>query len=397
MVSVVSYGAVADGKTDCSPAIARALEKEKALFFPAGVYALTEALRIPSHRHLLLEDGAVLFAADGCFNKAGCVSVIANADPQGGDEDIVLEGGKIDANNIGNAREDWMTGPNCGLTAYFQNVRGLTLKNINFHNSESYNMLLNRVEDFLIEDIRFSSTRLPKCQDGIHIHGHCHRGVIRNIHADYGCTNDDLIALNADENHNYAQNTNSEDGPITDILVENVYAENCWSAVRLLSVVNPLKNITFRNVKAGVRKHGFNCDSSRYCAHPFCENAEDPRKVGTFENVLIEDVTFWRTDKEFQRDVLDRQGECPLIAESFRLNGPRQMYFNIFETGGSITVRNLKRDLEKDCSPEVPFTVIGYLYDTDLTVNGRTVETDGEQQYIHDSVLNMEIKRRDGR
>ncbi len=393
MVSILTYGAVADGRTDCSPAIKKALAKEEALFFPAGVYALSEAMCIPSHRHIKLEDGAVLLAADDCFNKAGCVSVITNADHEHGNEDIILEGGKIDANNPGNARIDWVTGPNAGLTAYFKKVRHLTLRDINFHNSESYNILMNRVEDFLIEKLRFTSSRLPKCQDGIHIHGHCHRGVIRDIYADYGCTNDDLIALNADENHEYAHNADSEDGPITDILIENIYAESCWSAVRLLSIWTPIQNVTIRHMKVGVRKHGFNCDASRYCGHPIFDPAEYPRGVGSLENILIEDVTLWRTDKTFQREVLDRQGECPLKAESFLLSGARRNLFNIFETSGSIIIRGLKRDLQKDCSPEVPFAQLANLFDTEVTLNGESFSMEGEQKFITDSTINMEIAR----
>lgn len=394
MTSILNYGAVADGYTDCSSAIARALEKEREIYFPAGVYALTEPIRIPSHRHLQLDEGAVLFAKDGCFDKVGCVCVVTNEDPVGGNREIIIEGGKIDANNPGNAREDWRTGPNSGLTAYFKKVQNLTIRNVVFHNSESYNILLNKTEDFLIEKIRFTSTRLPKCQDGIHIHGNCHRGVIRDIYAEYGCTNDDLIALNADECHGYSHNADSEDGPISDILIENVYAESCWSAVRLLSIWNSISNVTIRNLKAGVRKHGFNCDNSRYCADPIFDPAEFPENVGNFENVLIEDVTLWRTDKTFQREVLDRQGECDLIAESFQLEGPRHHYFNVFETTGTFTIRNLRRDLEKDCSPEIPFCELANIYHTDVVLNGERFSLAGEQRFLEESVINMEMIRR---
>ncbi len=394
MTSVLNYGAVADGHTDCSPSIAKALEKEQELYFPAGVYALTRTLRIPSHRHLKLDEKAVLLAKDGCFDKAGCVCVITNADPVEGNSDITIEGGTIDANNPGNARVDWVSGPNSGLTVYFKNVQNLTLYNITIHNSESYNILFNKVKDFRVEKIHFTATRLPKCQDGIHIHGDCHRGVIRDIYADYGCTNDDLIALNADENHDYAHNADSEDGPITDILIENIYAESCWSAVRLLSIWNPIRNVTIRHMKVGVRKHGFNCDASRYCGHPIFDPAEYPRGVGSLDNLLIEDVTLWRTDKTFQREVLDRQGECPLKAESFLLDGPRHILFNIFETSGSITVRDLKRDLQKDCSPEIPFGELANLFDTEVTLNGEKLSMEGEQKFITDATINMEIMRK---
>lgn len=76
------------------------------------------------------------------------------------------------------------------------------------------------------------------CQDGIHVGGGSANGVIKNIIATRGSTNDDLIAFNADDANWYCHNRGMKDAPIKNMLVENVKAEDCWTAVRLLSVVS---------------------------------------------------------------------------------------------------------------------------------------------------------------
>ena len=53
---------------------------------------------------------------------------------------------------------------------------------------------------------------------GIHPDGNCHYGVIRNLKGAY---RDDLVALNADE---------GSAGPITDIEIDGLFAEECHSA-----------------------------------------------------------------------------------------------------------------------------------------------------------------------
>ncbi len=72
--------------------------------------------------------------------------------------------------------------------------------------------------------------------DGIHLDGNCHYGVLRNLK---GACCDDLIALNAHE---------GSKGPITNIEIDGIFAEDCHSAVRLLSVDEPVEKITISNV-----------------------------------------------------------------------------------------------------------------------------------------------------
>jgi len=139
MTSIVKYGAIGDGVTDCSPAIKKALENETELYFPSGTYVITEEMLIPSNRHLCLDKDAVIFAADHCFDKEENLSMISNADHVNGNENIIIEGGKIDANNLHNRRKHWKYGPNSGLTFCFMRVKNLTVRNLISHNAETYN------------------------------------------------------------------------------------------------------------------------------------------------------------------------------------------------------------------------------------------------------------------
>lgn len=393
MTDITKYGAIGDGVTNCSPAIKKALETETELYFPAGVYVITEELLIPSNRHLCLDKEAVIFAADHCFDKDGIRAVITNADHVNGNENIVIEGGKIDANNIHNRREHWKDGPNWGLMFCFMRVKNLTVKNVICRNAETYNFRLNRVEDFLIEGITFTATHLTRCQDGIHLEGHCHRGVIRDITAEFGATNDDVIAFTADEAVDaYAHCRGVEDGPITDILVENVSAECCHSPVRLLSVEQEISNVTFRNISAGVRCHGLNMDGSRHTADPAFKEEDYPKGIGNMKNIVFENITLWRMDKVWKEEVLDKQGECSLTVVEpwgFNTNAPK---FNLFETKGDITIRNLVRDREKDCNPSSPFLHFAKLYDTTVTVNGETFTMQGEVKQIDGDKFDITIK-----
>ena len=367
MIDITTYGAVGDGVHDCSPAIREALAKEREIFFPAGVYLITETMRIPSDRRIVLDENAVIYAADHCFDREGDRAIITNADTDGGNENIVFEGGRVDGNNVNNTRPHWVTGPSSGLTFCFHRVKGLTIRNLNIHNSDAYNIRLTRVEDYLIEDILFTSTHLPSCQDGIHVNGYCYRGVIRNIRGEGKCTNDDLIALNADDQNLYCHNWGQEDGPIVDLLIENVHADDCHTALRVLSIYSEIKNVTIRNLSAGVRCHGLNFDAARYCAHPIFTDDEHPDGVGVLKNVVLENITLWKT----------RQ---------------RKADFAVFETKGELTVKNLVRDYTKDQFPELPTLKFKSLPGAEITVNGDTYRSEGETKFIDGERFDIVIK-----
>ena len=79
-------------------------------------------------------------------------------------------------------------------------------------------------------------------------------------------------------------------GAIENITFENLFAENCHTVLRFLSVTAPIKNITIRNVYGGYRCYALNLDGARYCRTPLFAEADFPNGIGVIENVLIENM-----------------------------------------------------------------------------------------------------------
>ena len=115
--------------------------------------------------------------------------------------------------------------------------------------------------------------------------------MVRNIRAlTRGQTNDDMIALNADDCVERVENFDLSRDAIEDITFENIYAENCYTVIRLLSVTAPIRNIVFRNVYAGYRNYVINADGARYCRTPLFKEDEYPVGVGYISNFVMENV-----------------------------------------------------------------------------------------------------------
>ena len=92
---------------------------------------------------------------------------------------------------------------------------------------------------FTVENIEFDFNEgnpYAVNMDGIHLNADCHYGVIKNLK---GACYDDLVALNAYE---------GAGGDITNIEIGGLFAENCHSAVRLLTVQQKIEHITISNV-----------------------------------------------------------------------------------------------------------------------------------------------------
>ena len=125
----------------------------------------------------------------------------------------------------------------CGMLFY--NVEGFCLRDLTVKDPSQYGITLDTVSDFTVENITFDyndGNPYPINMDGIHLDGNCHRGMIRNLK---GTCYDDLVALNAHE---------GSAGPITDIVIDGIYADYCHSAVRMLRVNEELRNIHISNV-----------------------------------------------------------------------------------------------------------------------------------------------------
>jgi len=126
---------------------------------------------------------------------------------------------------------------------------------------------------FSIEDITFDYNLKRNNMDGIHIHGNCHEGRIVNVK---GTTNDDLVALNADD----GSMVELSRGPITDILVDGIWSQNGYTAVRLLSAGSPIQRIKLANIFGTYRNNIVS----------FSNHNVHPGEPSTFDDISIQGV-----------------------------------------------------------------------------------------------------------
>ncbi len=335
MLNVKDFGAVGNGSTDDSPALQRALDSCASgggvLVIPAGDYRVASTLKISSGTRIEADCAARLFLCGDTKKQRGDF-LITNRDHFGGDSDISIFGGIWDGNNSGrcNTKDPDLFNKNAwsGTTVDFYNVRNLRLESMVLANSVTYNIRMCRISDFHISDISFYSKEKAFNQDGLHFGGFVKNGTVANVRAiSKGQTNDDMLAFNADDSMERLENLDLERGPIENISVDGVYAEDCHTAVRMCSVDSPIRGIKVKNMETGVRCYALNMDAARYCRTPLFRGEDRPRGVGCVENVEFENFTMWFTCRT----------ENPLMC----------LETNI----GSLSMRGVRRDQERDRSP----------------------------------------------
>jgi len=152
-------------------------------------------------------------------------------------------------------------------------VKNLHLRNLTLKDPVTYGAHLGNLRQFTIEDITFDYNMQRKNMDGIHINGNSRFGRIVNLQGD---TNDDQLALNADDCGYFEMSR----GPIEDVSVDGIFAENGYTAVRLLSAGSPLRRIKLSNIFGAYRHNIVSLTNHR--AHPGTDS--------TFENISLEGV-----------------------------------------------------------------------------------------------------------
>ncbi|MBQ9963684.1 MAG: hypothetical protein IJP14_01020, partial [Clostridia bacterium] len=158
-----------------------------------------------------------------------------------------------------------------GICMQFCRIRNFTLSDLTLRDPVNFGVDIGYIEDFTVENITFDYKHgAPKLWnlDGVHVEGYCKRGVIRNLK---GTCHDDLVALTADDGLY---------GPIENIVVDGIFAENCHSAVRLLSHGFPVRNVIIRNVYGSFYT---------YCIG-ITKYHGGPEERGVMENITIEQV-----------------------------------------------------------------------------------------------------------
>ena len=184
-----------------------------------------------------------------CFNY-----YVDDMSPEEQDANVNIElcGGIWNANNLGQEpnpqRDNVYTAEGfTGKAMIFYNVRNLKITSLTVKDPTNYAICIDRAKYFTVSDIFFDfnfGNPVPVNMDGVHIDGNCHYGTIENLQ---GACYDDLVALNADE---------GSFGPITHITVRRLYATDCHSAVRLLTLSNRLENIHISDVYGTYYQYG---------------------------------------------------------------------------------------------------------------------------------------------
>lgn len=262
----VMYTLYGDGIHDDTPAIQEMIDSgvcEVVLPAPKVNYLITKTLVLPSNFRLVLPRYATIRLADGsnCMmvrnkmvpDSSDRVSVENkffwfyqefSPKPENAAKNIEIVGGIWDFNNKGQNPNPLQTGKYeplhyNGFGMLFYNVTGLKLTALTLKDPVNFAVTFDIVSYFTVEDITFDfNYGNPNAvnMDGIHLDGNCHYGVLRNLR---GACYDDLIALNAHEGSR---------GPITNIEIDGIFSEDCHSAVRLLTVDEPVEKITISNV-----------------------------------------------------------------------------------------------------------------------------------------------------
>ena len=322
---------VGDGVSDDTAAIQARLDSGMSCVYlppPVRCYLISKTLKIGSDQELRLDRFSVIRLAP----KSDCPMVENRGYKDGADKRIALTGGIWDMANLEqspNPAQYWSFKPPrpsplpkhyeygvfLGIAIRFANVEGITVRGLTVRNPTMYGIAFCKVSYFYVDDVSFDYTTWNPLRlnlDGVHFDGHCHHGKISNLR---GTCYDDLVALNAND-----VQCAQEEGPISDVDIDGIYAEYCHSAVRLLSAGADLKRVTVRNV------HGNFYTYAVGLTHYFPKN---PR--GHFDDIVITDVFASKVYSPEDIGVNSRTN-FPLIW----VQGPVDV--------GSLTIRNLSRD-----------------------------------------------------
>ena len=293
--SVLEFGAFGDGIHDDFGAFQAALDSGATdVIIPQGIYMISGTLKVGSNTNIIADRGAKI-VMKSLSRRARNEFLLTNSDTEKGNTNIKIVGGIWDGNNTAaeNAKPDLFDKNGySGAMLNFVNVDSLELSDMVLSNSVTFYVRLCKVHNFKIENIDFTSDFFGANQDGLHFGGDVRHGTVKNIRAlTYGQTNDDMIALNADDCIERVENLDLCRDTIEDIVFENIFTENCHTIIRMLSVNAEIKNLKFKNVYGGFRCNAINADAARYCKTPLFSESEYPLGVGKISNVHFENFT----------------------------------------------------------------------------------------------------------
>ncbi len=323
-ISISNFNVPDRGDADASAGIQQALDSGAPhIYIPYGTYRIDNGLKIAGSTRLVVHPQATLFFGDGA-GRCASDFLISNRHEERGDSDISISGGIWDGNNINNPRgREGERDAYTGTLMNMKNVDGFRLENVVLKDATAYFTRLTRVRNFQVGGVRFQMTHITRNQDGVHCCGYCENGRIHDIKA-YGryTTGDDLIALNADDGLLRSELLGAEAGPIRNLHISDIGAEDCHCLIRLASVWSEISDIHIRGVYGGCRGYALNADSLRYCRVPLFDPSDPAyaQGVGLLKNIHIEDVEVYRTiDDDSTLFCLESRMDCFTMSQVRRV------------------------------------------------------------------------------
>jgi hypothetical protein len=223
-------------------------------------FYLTSGNQVPSGAHIIFRGKGKLKLTDGAnrpilqntnWQKTGW-----DGSTYGVDTNITIEGLNIDGNQANQAHTG--SGPYAGeytSGVRFFGVTNLALRKTRVFQAKTFGIWLCSIDGLTVDDMYFDQYMggAPANQDGLHINGPARNIQITNVR---GTTNDDMIALNADDG---ALGANVTSGTIRNVLIDGVTMIGCLNGIRVLSATSVIDQIAIRNITGTTRDVAVNC------------------------------------------------------------------------------------------------------------------------------------------
>lgn len=212
-----------------------------------GAYGIT-GLYIKSYTSLIAINNGCGFILKDSSNKAILTNFNKSFNPAARlDSFIVIDGGIYNGNTTGQ-RNVAATQAN-GIQAGFQmmGVYNLQIRNIQIRTTKSYAIAAWNIKQYYVSNFSIICGAGVNT-DGIHADGNCEDFYFSNGYIQG--TNDDAIAINADDNFATAYPFYAGmNGPVRNGIIENIYIDSGFYGIRILSDSSIVDKITFRNIK----------------------------------------------------------------------------------------------------------------------------------------------------
>jgi hypothetical protein len=257
-----------DGLHDDTAGLQAALDSGAAVVHlpqPPAFYVISRTLVMHSGQTLVAAPTAVIRLADHAH-----AHMLTNAGNGTLNRGITVQGGIWDGNNAHQTCEYHENGCNwrvpydparyLGVLLQFNHVQDLHLSGLTLKDPETFGVQIANIRRFTVEDITFDYNLLKLNMDGVHLQGNCHQGRIANLKGD---TNDDMVALNAEDGWMYEMSR----GPITDIQIDGLWADAGYTPVRFLSAGSPIQRVRVSNVFGTFSRYGL-ATMDHYDVHP---------------------------------------------------------------------------------------------------------------------------------